>query len=105
MARTTTPGHRDDVCRCTAQPVYSPPDQRCTARYSPAQPRDALVWQDVCDLLTHPEWMAYAWQRAHGGDWLPQARQARTEALRQGQERVAQQRERLTEASLQRVIP
>jgi len=105
MARTTTHGHSYDVCRCAAQPLYSQHDQRCTARYSPAQQLDALVWQDLCDLLTHPEWMAYALERAHGGHWLPQALQARKEALRKSQGRVAQQLERLTEAYLQSVIP
>jgi site-specific DNA recombinase len=105
IARTTTHGHSYYVCRCAAQPLYSQHDQRCTARYSPAQQLDALVWQDLCDLLTHPEWIAYALQRAHGGYWLPQELQARKEALRKGQESVAQQLERLTEAYLQSVIP
>jgi site-specific DNA recombinase len=105
MARTTTHGHSYDVCRCAAQPLYSQHDQRCTARYSPAQQLDALVWQDVCDLLTHPEWIAYALERAHGGHWLPQELQARKEALRKGQLSVTNELERLTEAYLRGVIP
>jgi site-specific DNA recombinase len=105
LARTTTHGHRYDVCRCVAQPLYSQHDQRCTARYSPAQQLDAPVWQDLCDLLTHPEWIAYALERAHGGHWLPQELQARKEALRKGQGSVTHQLERLTEAYLQSVMP
>jgi site-specific DNA recombinase len=105
IARTTKHGHSYYGCRCAAQPLYSQHDQRCTARYSPAQQLDALVWQDLCDLLTHPEWIAYALQRAHGGYWLPQELQARKEALRKSQGSVTQQLERLTEAYLQGVIP
>jgi site-specific DNA recombinase len=105
IARTTTHGHRYDVCRCAAQPLYSQHDQRCMARYSPAHQLDELVWHDLCDLLTHPEWIAYALERAHGGHWLPQELQARKEALRKGQMSVANQLERLTEAYLQGVIP
>jgi site-specific DNA recombinase len=105
IARTTKHGHSYYVCRCAAQPLYSQHDQRCPARYSPAQQLDQLVWQDLCDLLTHPEWIAYALERAHGGHWLPQELQARTEALRKGQRNLAHQLERLTEAYLQGVIP
>jgi site-specific DNA recombinase len=105
ITRTTTHGHRYYVCRCAAQPLYSQRDHRCTARYSPAQQLDELVWHDLCDLLTHPEWIAYALERAHGGHWLPQELQARKEALRKGQMSATNQLERLTEAYLQGVIP
>jgi site-specific DNA recombinase len=105
IARTTKRGHRDYVCRCAAQPLYSQHDQRCTARYSPAQQLDALVWQDLCALLTHPEWISYALERAYGGHWLPQELQARKEAPRKGQVSLTNQLERLTEAYLQGVIP
>jgi site-specific DNA recombinase len=47
-------------------------DEMCSARYIPEQPLDDLVWQDLCDLLGHPEAIARALQRAQGGDWLPQ---------------------------------
>jgi site-specific DNA recombinase len=98
IARTTKHGHSYYVCRGAAQPLYSQHAQRCTARYSPAQQLDALVWQDLCDLLTHPEYMAYALERAHGGHGLPQELQARKEALRKSQMSVTHQLERLTEA-------
>ena len=105
MARTTTHGHRYYGCRCAAQPIDWQHDHRGEARDSPAQPLDTLVWQDLWELLTSPKRMAYALERAHGGHWLPQELQARTEALRKGQVSIANQLERLTEAYLQGVIP
>ena len=87
------------------QGLDSPPDSRCQARYSPADQLDALVWQDLCELLAHPEWIGYALERAHGGHWLPQELQARKETLRQAQTALANQLERLTDAYLMEVIP
>ena len=105
MARTTTHRQSSYVCRCAAHPLYSSHDRRCTARYSPTHQLDELVGPDLCDRLTHPQWIAYALERAHGGHWLPQELQARKAALRKGQMRVTYQLERLTEADLQGVIP
>jgi site-specific DNA recombinase len=105
IARTTQHGHSYYMCRCAVQPIYSQHDQRCEARHSPAQQLDALVWHDLCELLAHPESIAYALERAHGGHWLPQELQARKEALRKGQRSLTHQLERLTEAYLQGVIP
>ena len=53
IARTTKHGHSYYMCRCAVQPIYSQHDQRCEARYSPAQQLDTLVWQDLCELLAH----------------------------------------------------
>jgi site-specific DNA recombinase len=80
-------------------------DQRCPARYSPAQQLDTLVWQDLCEILTHPKSIAYALERAHGGHWLPQDLQARKEVLRKGHVSLANQVERLPEAYLRSVMP
>ena len=63
------------------------------------------MWHDLCELLAHPEWIAYALQQAHGGHWLPQELQARQETLRHAQTAVAKQLDRLTEAYLLEVIP
>jgi hypothetical protein len=93
------------VCRGAVQPIYSQHDHRGDARYSPAQPLDTLVWQDLREVLTPPEWIAHALERAHGGHWLPQELQARKEVLRKGQVSLANQVERLTQAYLQGVIP
>jgi len=65
---------------------------------------DALVWEDLCQLLNEPEAIRFALERAHGGHWLPQDLQARRAALRRGQASVQQQIERLTEAYLAGVV-
>jgi site-specific DNA recombinase len=105
IARTTTQGHSYYMCRCAVQPIYSQHDQRCEARYSPADQLDALVWQDLCDLMAHPAWIAYALERAHGGHWLPQEMQSRRDALHKAYANLSTQLDRLTEAYLQEVIP
>jgi site-specific DNA recombinase len=74
-----------------------------TRRRPPWWP-DALVWEDLCQLLTHPEALQFALERAHGEHWLPQALQARREVLRRGHSRLQQQIERLTEAYLAGVL-
>jgi site-specific DNA recombinase len=74
------------------------PDGRCPARYIPAQALDALVWQDLCDVLTHPNSLAQALERAQAGAWLPQELQARRTQLQQGMRHVERQRERVGDA-------
>jgi site-specific DNA recombinase len=93
------------ICSGKAKPVQKRLTEKCPARFIPAQQLDDLVWQDLCDLLQHPETIAWAMQRAHAGHWLPQELQARQENLRRGQASLAQQLERLTEAYLSAVIP
>jgi site-specific DNA recombinase len=104
-ALTSYSGHSYYRCWRAVQRLDVPSDTRCQARYSPADQLDALVWQDLCALLAHPEWIGYALERAHGGHWLPQALQARKETLRQAQTALAHQLDRLTEAYLMEVIP
>jgi site-specific DNA recombinase len=104
IAHTTTHGHSYYMCRCAVQPLYSQHDQRCEACYSPADQLDAMVWQDLCDLVAHPEWIAYALARAPGGHGLPQELQSRRDALHQASVNLSNQRDRLTEAYLQEVI-
>src|SRR5207245_6083184 len=65
---------------------------------------DEVVWQDVCEALTHPESIAGAFHQAQGGQWLPQALQARRENLRKARVSVEQQLERLTDAYLAKVL-
>jgi site-specific DNA recombinase len=104
-ALTSSKGHSYYRCWRSTRRLDAPPDSRCQARYSPADQLDALVWQDLCDLLAHPESIAYALERAHGGHWLPQELQARKETLRHAQAALAHQLDRLTEAYLIEVIP
>lgn len=92
------------VCRAKAQPQRSPRNERCPTRYIPAEALDALVWADLRELLAHPDSIAYALERAHGGHWLPQDLQARREQLRRGQVHLEGQIERLTQAYLGAVI-
>jgi hypothetical protein len=70
----------------------------------PSGQLDELVWQDLCEILTHPEMLQQALERAHGGHWLPQELQARRETLRKARVHLATQLERLTEAYLGAVI-
>jgi site-specific DNA recombinase len=104
-ARQLHPGYTYYVCRGKFDVVYSHVHGRCTARYMPAQQLDELVWNDLCTIMTHPEIITTALQRAQGGAWLPQELQARRENLRRGQVAFQTQLDRLTEAYLNGVIP
>jgi site-specific DNA recombinase len=84
--------------------VVSCRDQICHSRFTPAGQLDELVWQDVCEVLTHPEALAVALQRAQGGKWLPQELQARRENFRKARVSLEQQMERLTDAYLAGVL-
>jgi site-specific DNA recombinase len=54
--------------------------------------------------MQHPEIIAHALERAHGGHWLPQELQARRENLRKGRVSLEHQLDRLSEAYLQGVM-
>jgi site-specific DNA recombinase len=92
------------VCAAKGNPIHTRKAEKCASRFSPAQQLDDVVWHDLCEVLTHPDQLNQALERAHGGHWLPQELQARREQVRQAQHRVAQQIERLTEAYLGAVI-
>lgn len=104
-ARHLKTGHMYYVCAAKGNPIHTRKAEKCTSRFSPSQQLDEVVWSDLCEVLTHPDQMAQALERAHGGHWLPQELQARREQLRQAQNRLSQQIERLTEAYLGDVIP
>src|SRR5215472_9530265 len=105
IARTSNGGLRYYICRCQGQPIYSQHDQRCHTRCIPAQQLDALVWEDLCQIITQPDYIVEALQRARGGHWLPQHLQSRKQALRKAQAGISQQLERLTDAYLMAIIP
>ena len=96
--------HRYYCCRGKLSALHSHRETKCRSRFIPAEPIESLVWEDLCRLLTHPEAIGYALERAHGGHWLPQDLQARRDALKRGQVSVEQQIERLTEAYLSEVV-
>lgn len=92
------------MCHGKSYGIISRRDEKCPARPVPVEQLDALVWQDVCDLLTHPDTIAAALYRAQGGQWLPQELQARRENLRKARVSLEQQAERLTDAYLSNVL-
>lgn len=103
FCRTCSPDYGYYICRHKTDRLGRP--QGCPARYAPAQVLDELVWQDLCEVLTHPESIAQALERAQGGHWLPQELHARRENLRKGQGSLAHQLDRLSDAYLQSIIP
>ena len=104
LGRCLPSGYRYYCCRGKLSAVHSHRETTCPSRYIPAEQVDALVWEDLCQLLNEPEAIRFALERAHGGHWLPQDLQARRAALRRGQASVQQQIERLTEAYLAGVV-
>jgi site-specific DNA recombinase len=104
-ARTVNHQHAYYGCSGKARPVQTHRATRCPARFIPAGQLDALVWQDLCRVLTPPERLTDALERAHGGHGVPQELQTRQQNLRKGRTSLAHQQERLTEAYLHGVIP
>ncbi len=91
---------------CSGKLKSSDRDNRpCPSRFAPAAQLDERVWQDLCEVLTHPTELTQALERAHAGHWLPQELQARRVNLQKGRASLGQQLERLTEAYLQAIIP
>jgi site-specific DNA recombinase len=111
IARTQTGRKANDrkqryyVCSGKFKEDQSRLEEKCPSRYAPADQLDELVWKDLCEVLTHPESIMDALQRAHGGQWLPQELKIRQENLHQGRAALRRQLERLTEAYLGEVIP
>ena len=92
------------VCRTKTRMRFVLPGGRCPARYIPARPLEELVWRDLCEVLSAPEMVAHAMERARGGHWLAQEMQARRANLRRGRAALVQHVERLTEAYLAGVV-
>jgi len=65
----TSPNGRYSYYICTGKDrlVQNRREEKCPARLIPARQLDDLVWQDLCDLLTHPQAIAVAMERALGG--------------------------------------
>ena len=55
-----------------------------------SQPRSSteLVWGDLCALLTHPQSLRHALERAHSGHWLPQELRRAASAVRRGRQQL-----------------
>jgi site-specific DNA recombinase len=104
IGRTQRNDYRYYVCRGHTDALRAAQGQRCTARYSPADQLDDLVWRDLCAVMTNPEIIGYALERAHGGHWLPQELQAQLEALTKAAKQLERQQERLLDAYIANVI-
>jgi site-specific DNA recombinase len=78
--------------------------ERCTARYVPSQALDQLVWQDLCCIVAEPDLITHELERAQAGEWLPQALQAKRNAICQALASLGRQQERLLEVYLAEII-
>src|SRR4051812_7942407 len=103
--RHMLPNHDYYLCRTKTQARLLTPGERCPARSIPARALEELVWRDLCEVLSAPDMIAHAMERARGGHWIPQELQARQANLRRGRAALSQQVERLTEAYLAGVVP
>jgi site-specific DNA recombinase len=102
--RRTQAGYRYYLCRGRTDALRAAQGKRCTARYTPAEQLDELVWADLCALLCDPAQVARALQRARGGAWLPQQLQARQTTIRQALGQLERQHQRLLDAYLAEVV-
>jgi site-specific DNA recombinase len=100
-ARTTWDGRSYYVCRGRSSVI---PEQRCRTRFAPAARLDELVWEDLCEVLTRPEHIGFALQRAHGGEWLPQELKARIKSVEEALTQTERQKRRLLDAYLGGVL-
>jgi site-specific DNA recombinase len=104
MGRTVPPGYPYYSCRGRTDALRAARGERCTARFAPARALDALVWQDLCRTLTEPALITHELERAHGGEWLPQALQARRKTLHDALAQLERQQARLLEVYLAEII-
>lgn len=102
--RTANGKYHYYVCRGHSNTLQFAREERCTARFIPAQQLDDLVWEDLCDILLQPEMITNALVRAHGGYWLPQELQARLKTLTNAISGNERQQKRLLDAYLAEII-
>src|SRR3954467_12059768 len=67
LGRCLPSGYRYYCCRGKLPALQSHRETTCPSRYIPAEQVDALVWEDLCQLLNEPEAIRFALERAHGG--------------------------------------
>ncbi len=103
-SRTTPGGYSYYVCRGRVDPLRISEGHQCTTRYVPTQRLDDLVWADLCAVVTDPQQIADALERAQSGAWLPQDLQARQANLRHAIAGVERQQERLLTAYLADIL-
>jgi site-specific DNA recombinase len=93
--RTLHPGYHYYFCRGRTDALRLALGERCTARSAPAQVLDALVWQDLCRVLSDPALITHERARAQMGAWWPQALHARRQPLRDVLAQLERQQARL----------
>ncbi len=89
--RTLNGSYHYYVCHGRINPLHTFQAGTCTGRYAPADQLDELVWQDLVQVLTTPDLIAQALERAHGGYWLPQELQARLHKLETAEKQLDHQ--------------
>src|SRR5216683_1883498 len=92
------------VCRGKLPTVTSNREQHCPSRLIPTHQLDAIVWDDLCQVVRHPEVVAHELQRAQAGDWVPQELRRRQASLRAVRVGLSRQQARLLEAYLAGVL-
>ena len=102
--RSSDSGYAYYRCRGRTDILRVAKDEKCTSRYAPAQQLDELVWQDLCQILTDPTCITHQLERAHAGEWLPQALQARRQTLQKAIAQLERQQTRLLDVYLAEVI-
>jgi site-specific DNA recombinase len=102
--RASASGYIYYVCRGRTEALRRAKGERCIARFIPAPQLDALVWQDLCHILTDPTCITHELERAQAGEWLPQALQARRQTLHKTMAQLERQQARLLEVYLAEVI-
>jgi site-specific DNA recombinase len=102
--RSCRPGYAYYLCRGRTDALRLAKGERCIARYAPAEQLDELVWADLCHILTDPTCITHELERAHAGEWLPQALQARRQTLQKSIAQLDRQQARLLEVYLAEVI-
>ncbi len=102
--RMVHPGYSYYVCGGRTDTLRAAQGKRCTARYTPSQALDNLVWEDFCKIISSPELITHALERAQAGEWLPQALQSRRQTLTKSLKQLERQQERLLEVYLGEVI-
>ena len=102
--RASASGYIYYVCRGRTDGARQARGELCTARFIPASQLDDLVWQDLCHILVDPTCITHELERAHAGEWLPQALQARRQTLRKAITQLERQQARLLEVYLAEII-
>jgi site-specific DNA recombinase len=92
------------VCRGKLPSVTSNRERHCPSRLIPTQQLDAVVWDDLCQVIRNPELVAHELQRAQAGDWVPQELRRRQASLRGVRVGLSRQQARLLEAYLAGVL-